>query len=92
MFHSSLVCNVGLVSRQSDHYVGAGLSLQFLHPVFCSGKSVLIIKNDVTCSNILIQEHIHSGFTLHLFLRNKNNTIWKKNSETNVKTFDEFQT
>lgn len=42
MFHGPLVRNVCLVSRQSDYYVGTGLSLQLLHPVFCAGNSVLI--------------------------------------------------
>lgn len=42
MFDGSLVCNVCLVPCQSNYYVGTGLSLQLLHPVFCTGKSVLI--------------------------------------------------
>lgn len=42
MFDGPLVRDVRLVARQSDDDVGAGLSLQLLHPVFCAGKSVLI--------------------------------------------------
>ena len=40
--YGSLVCDVRLVSSQSDHYVGTGLSLQLLHPVLRSCKSILI--------------------------------------------------
>lgn len=39
--HSSLISKVGFVSRQGDDYVGAGLSLELLYPVLCSGESVL---------------------------------------------------
>lgn len=39
--HSSLVSKVGFVPSQSDDDVGAGLSLELLYPVLCSGESVL---------------------------------------------------
>lgn len=50
--HSSLVSKVGFVPSQSDDYVGAGLSLELLYPVLCSGESLL--EFDTLISNIYI--------------------------------------
>lgn len=73
-FYSSLVCDVCLVSSQSDHYVRTGLSLQLLHPVFRSYKSVLIAQQTLLIMltyKLYLQTLQHAHFCIHLWVMMK---------------------
>lgn len=65
--YSSLVRDVCLVSGQSDHYVGTGLSLQLLHPVFRSCESILI-KQKTSINSVDMKIFNFSGNILFISL------------------------
>lgn len=62
--HSSLVSKVGFVPSQSDDDVGAGLSLEFLYPVLCSGESVLEFD---TLISMRFHSRLNIGFEQEIF-------------------------
>lgn len=64
---SSLVGQVSLVAWQSDDYIRASLSLQFLYPVLCTCKGLLQIEDDRAICHIMYV--IHFYISHHLYLK-----------------------
>lgn len=67
---SSLVGQVSLVAWQSDDYIRASLSLQFLYPVLCPCKGLLQVRENrviCQCHHVISNLKRYSNLTVRHF-------------------------